>query len=125
MEMIWMICQTLFSVKNHKFLFDDLTFRMLMLNAQHTTIEIFFLFILENGLLHFMQIVKSRLSLQKQAFFPLRVDLFSDGSKFFSVRADPFFTTVNSCYLEFQGTLWNTSRYPYLEISGLQKWGKQ
>ena len=33
--------------------------------------------------------------------------------------------TVNSRYLEFQGTLWNTSRYPYLEISELQKWGKQ
>ena len=26
-------------------------------------------------------------------------------------------TTVNSRYLEFQGTLWNTSKYPYLDIS--------
>ena len=33
--------------------------------------------------------------------------------------------TVDSRYLEFQGTLRNTSRYPYLEISELQKWGKQ
>ena len=33
-------------------------------------------------------------------------------------------TTVDSCYLEFQGTLWNTSKYPYLDISDLQKWGK-
>ena len=33
--------------------------------------------------------------------------------------------TVHSRCLEFQETLWNTSRYPYLEISDLQKWGKQ
>ena len=32
--------------------------------------------------------------------------------------------TVDSRYLEFQGTLWNTSRYPYLDISNLQNWGK-
>ena len=25
-----------------------------------------------------------------------------------------------TCYLKFQGTLWNTSRYPYFNISGLQ-----
>ena len=31
--------------------------------------------------------------------------------------------TVN--YLEFQGTLWNTSRYPYFDISDLQNWGKK
>ena len=29
-----------------------------------------------------------------------------------------------SSYLEVQGTLWNTSRYPYLDISDLQNWGK-
>ena len=34
-------------------------------------------------------------------------------------------STVDFRYLEFQRTLWNTSRYPYLEISELQKWGKQ
>ena len=34
-------------------------------------------------------------------------------------------STVNSRYLEFQGTLWNTSRYPYLDISELRMWGKQ
>ena len=28
--------------------------------------------------------------------------------------------TVDSRYLEVQGTLWNTSRYPYLDISDLQ-----
>ena len=32
--------------------------------------------------------------------------------------------TFDSRYLEFQGTLWNTSRYPYLDISDLQNWGK-
>ena len=30
----------------------------------------------------------------------------------------------HSRYLEFQGTLWNTSRYPYLDISDLQNLGK-
>ena len=33
--------------------------------------------------------------------------------------------TVDSRYLEVQRTLWNTSRYPYLDISGLRNWGKQ
>ena len=34
-------------------------------------------------------------------------------------------STVDSRYLEVQGTLWNTSRYPYLDISDLQNWGKK
>ena len=33
-------------------------------------------------------------------------------------------STVNSRYLEFQGTLWNTSIYPYFDISDLQNWGQ-
>ena len=33
-------------------------------------------------------------------------------------------STVNSRYLEFQGTLWNTSGYPYFDISDLQHWEK-
>ena len=32
--------------------------------------------------------------------------------------------TVDPRYLEFQGTLWNTSRYPYLDILDLQNLGK-
>ena len=28
------------------------------------------------------------------------------------------------CYLEFQGTLWNTLRYSYLDVSDLQNRGK-
>ena len=32
--------------------------------------------------------------------------------------------TVDSRYLEFQGTLWNASKNPYLDISELQNWGK-
>ena len=32
--------------------------------------------------------------------------------------------TVDSRYLEVHGTLRNTSRYPYLDISDLQIWGK-
>ena len=43
-------------------------------------------------------------------------------SKAFSISAQKH--TVDSRYLEFQGTLWNTSRYPYLDISDLQNWGK-
>ena len=35
-----------------------------------------------------------------------------------------FYSTVDSRYLEVQGALWNTSKYPYLDISGLQNWGK-
>ena len=34
------------------------------------------------------------------------------------------YKTVNSLYLKVQGTLLNTSRYPYLDISDLQNWGK-
>ena len=33
-------------------------------------------------------------------------------------------STVDSRYLEVQGTFWNTSRYTYLDISDLQNWGK-
>ena len=32
--------------------------------------------------------------------------------------------TVDSRYLEVEGTLWNTSRYPYFDISDVQNWGK-
>ena len=32
--------------------------------------------------------------------------------------------TVDSRYLEFQGTFWNTSRYPYFDISDLLNRGK-
>ena len=33
--------------------------------------------------------------------------------------------TVDSRYLEIQGTLWNTPRYPYFDIADLRNWGKQ
>ena len=29
---------------------------------------------------------------------------------------------VDSSYLQVEGTLWNTSRYPHFDISNLQKW---
>ena len=32
--------------------------------------------------------------------------------------------SVDSCYLKVQGTLWNTSRHPFLNISDLQHWVK-
>ena len=32
--------------------------------------------------------------------------------------------TVDSRYLEVEVTFWNTSRYPYFDISDLQNWGK-
>ena len=34
------------------------------------------------------------------------------------------YNTVDSRYLEFQGTFWNISRYLYFDISDLQNWGK-
>ena len=37
---------------------------------------------------------------------------------------DRYRNTVDSRYLELHGTLWNISRYPYLDISDLQNWGK-
>ena len=35
-----------------------------------------------------------------------------------------FSHTVDSRYLEVQGTLWSTLKYPYPHISDLQNWGK-
>ena len=32
--------------------------------------------------------------------------------------------TVDSRYLEVEGTLWNTARYPYFDISDVQNWEK-
>ena len=32
---------------------------------------------------------------------------------------DYLYITVDSRYLKFQGTVWNTSRYPYFDISEL------
>ena len=32
--------------------------------------------------------------------------------------------TVDSRYLEVEGTHWNTSRYAYFDISDVQTWGK-
>ena len=32
--------------------------------------------------------------------------------------------TVDSCYLEVEGTLKNSLRYPYFDISDVQNWGK-
>ena len=40
------------------------------------------------------------------------------------MRSAEFTGTFDSRYLEIQGTLWNTSRYPYLNISDLQNWKK-
>ena len=44
--------------------------------------------------------------------------------KYVKSEASTPLITVDSRYLELQGTLWNTSRYPYLDISDLQNWGK-
>ena len=45
-------------------------------------------------------------------------------SRFESLKEGGYIT-VDSRYLELQGTLWNTSRYPYFDISDLRNWGKQ
>ena len=42
----------------------------------------------------------------------------------FGTKIGTELNTVNSCYLEVQGTVWNNSRYPYLNISDLQNWEK-
>ena len=41
-------------------------------------------------------------------------------NKFYTSPENRYKNTVDSRYLEFQGTLWNTSRYPYFDISDLQ-----
>ena len=51
-----------------------------------------------------------------QKFYAVFVVLY-----FYAIKA----YTVDSRYLEIKGTLWNTSRYPYFDISDLQNWGKQ
>ena len=48
------------------------------------------------------------------------------GSSFWAVSSGSTLpsTTVDSRYLEVEGTLWNTSRYLYFDISDFQNWGK-
>ena len=46
------------------------------------------------------------------------------GIQYVNLYQQPGSSTVNSRYLEVQGTLWNTSRYQYLDISDLQNKGK-
>ena len=43
-----------------------------------------------------------------------------------NLGSDNDYYTVDSRYLEVEGTLWNTSRYPYFDISVFffQNWGK-
>ena len=43
---------------------------------------------------------------------------------YFVTKMIYFANTVDSRYLEVEGILWNTSRYPYFDISDLQNWGK-
>ena len=40
------------------------------------------------------------------------------------INNNMFVGTVDSRYLEVVGTRWNTSRYPYFDISDVQNWGK-
>ena len=40
------------------------------------------------------------------------------------IHSDEILYTVDPRYLEVQETIWNTSRYPYLDWSDLQNWGK-
>ena len=40
------------------------------------------------------------------------------------VKKTMLISTVDSRYLEVEGTLLNTSRYPYFDISDVQNWGK-
>ena len=61
-----------------------------------------------------------------------QAEFFRQMSAFFFLKGLPTIdfcsgikTTVDSRSLEFQGTLWNTSRYPYLDISDLQNLGEK
>ena len=60
-----------------------------------------------------------KMNLQKLSIFKPDISVL-----FLSINLSYHINIVDSRYLEFQGTLWNTSRYTYLEISGLQKWRK-
>ena len=40
------------------------------------------------------------------------------------MRVEEQTNTVDSRYLEVERTLWNTSRYPYFDISDFQTWEK-
>ena len=89
----------------------------------------FFLFVLSNALSY---VLSSKL--RTVVFTFILPKYASHISQTFQVRAwawnvqnrSPvkFGITVDSRYLKFQGTLWDTSRYPYLDISDLQNWGK-
>ena len=48
-----------------------------------------------------------------------------DSSNSFVEQTFYFDNTVDSRYLEFQGTHCDISRYPYFDISELREWGKQ
>ena len=41
-----------------------------------------------------------------------------------NLRNKNYKNTVDSRYLEVEGTLWNTARYPYFDISDVQNWRK-
>ena len=45
-------------------------------------------------------------------------------SKFCHFSNFSLINTVDSRYIEVEGILWNTSRYPYFDISDFQNWGK-
>ena len=48
----------------------------------------------------------------------------TDKCRIMTLYVHLYINTVDSRYLEVEGTLWNTSRYPYFDISDLQNWGK-
>ena len=55
------------------------------------------------------------------------LEAYADNEYYYAAHL-PYLTlpnTVDSRYLEIQGTLLNSSRYPYFDISDLQNWGKQ
>ena len=43
---------------------------------------------------------------------------------YYWLQLNPCLNTVDSRYLEVEATLWNTSRYPYFDISDFQNLGK-
>ena len=67
-------------------------------------------------------ITLSHSKLQQTVIEKIKLDIFMQWFLFYLLVL--LHITVYSHYLKVQGTLWNSSKYLYFNISDLQKWGK-
>ena len=120
---------------------NGLTLNILGKKFQHTAFRNIFLFFPDNWrqfawkvkgyflwnflkisvchLLNLPRVVKVNMIIWVQVLHCLDALLYGENNTVFIL------STVYSRYLEFQGTHWNTLRYPYFDISELREWGKQ